>query len=30
MIEAALAGVGVAWVPEAQVADHLRDGRLIH
>ncbi|MCP1444869.1 DNA-binding transcriptional LysR family regulator [Pseudomonas sp. GGS8] len=30
MIEAALAGVGVAWVPETQVADHLRDGRLIH
>lgn len=30
MIEAALAGVGVAWVPEAQVADHLQAGRLIH
>jgi DNA-binding transcriptional LysR family regulator len=30
MTEAALAGIGVAWVPEAQVADHLRDGRLIH
>jgi DNA-binding transcriptional LysR family regulator len=30
MIEAALAGIGVAWVPEAQVADHLQNGRLIH
>lgn len=30
MIEAALAGVGVAWVPEGQVAEHLNAGRLIH
>lgn len=30
MVEAALAGVGVAWVPQDQVADHLREGRLVH
>lgn len=30
MIEAALAGVGVAWVPEAQVVEHLNAGRLLH
>lgn len=29
MVEAALAGVGIAWVPQTVVADHLRDGRLI-
>nr|WP_256345540.1 LysR family transcriptional regulator [Pseudomonas sp. PD9R] len=29
MIDAALAGIGVAWVPIAQIADHLSDGRLI-
>lgn len=29
MIEAALAGIGVAWVPESQVAEHLADGRLV-
>lgn len=30
MIEAALGGVGIAWVPLAQVEDHLKDGRLVH
>ncbi|KND59353.1 Transcriptional regulator, LysR family [Candidatus Burkholderia verschuerenii] len=30
MIEAALAGIGIAWVPEQQVADHLRSGQLVH
>lgn len=29
MAEAALAGIGVAWVPMASVADHLAAGRLI-
>ena len=29
MVEAALAGAGVAWVPVTTVAEHLRDGRLI-
>lgn len=29
MAEAALAGIGVAWVPMALVADHLAAGRLI-
>jgi DNA-binding transcriptional LysR family regulator len=28
MIEAALAGIGIAWVPEEQVAEHLTAGRL--
>ncbi|KDP87353.1 LysR family transcriptional regulator [Cupriavidus sp. SK-3] len=30
MVEAALAGIGIAWVPEDQVAEHLASGRLIH
>jgi DNA-binding transcriptional LysR family regulator len=30
MIEAALAGIGVAWVPVTQVTEHCRAGRLIH
>ncbi|MBN3725415.1 LysR family transcriptional regulator [Burkholderia sp. Ac-20379] len=29
MIEAALAGIGVAWVPESHVIEHLADGRLV-
>lgn len=29
MVEAALAGIGVAWVPEAQVTEHVEAGRLI-
>lgn len=29
MVEAALAGIGVAWVPESLVADHLQAGRLV-
>ena len=30
MVEAALAGIGVAWVPEYLVADHVMAGRLVH
>ncbi|MCF5725621.1 LysR substrate-binding domain-containing protein [Pseudomonas syringae] len=30
MTEAALAGIGIAWLPEHQVEDHLRAGRLVH
>lgn len=30
MIEAALAGVGIAWTPLAQVEEHLKAGRLVH
>lgn len=30
MIEAALGGIGIAWVPEHQVAEHLQAGRLVH
>lgn len=30
MIEAALAGIGIAWVPLGQVAEHLQSGRLVH
>lgn len=30
MVDAALAGIGIAWVPEYQVAEHLASGRLIH
>lgn len=30
MTDAALAGVGVAWVPEYLVAEHVAAGRLIH
>ncbi|GAB7534117.1 LysR family transcriptional regulator [Burkholderia sp. 22PA0106] len=29
MIETALAGIGVAWVPENQVAEYLADGQLV-
>jgi DNA-binding transcriptional LysR family regulator len=30
MVEAALAGIGIAWIPEYQVAEHLASGRLVH
>lgn len=30
MIEAALAGIGIAWVPQDEVAEHLASGRLVH
>ncbi|KPB17157.1 transcript ional regulator [Pseudomonas savastanoi] len=30
MTEAALAGIGIAWLPEHQVEEHLKDGRLVH
>lgn len=30
MVEAALAGIGIAWVPEYHVVDHLAAGRLVH
>lgn len=30
MVEAALAGIGIAWVPEYLVGEHLASGRLIH
>ena len=30
MVEAALAGIGIAWVPEYHVADHLAAGWLVH
>ncbi|WP_455925415.1 LysR substrate-binding domain-containing protein [Pseudomonas putida] len=30
MTEAALAGIGIAWVPEHQVQEHLQDGRLVN
>ena len=30
MVEAALDGIGVAWVPEYLVADHVMAGRLVH
>jgi len=29
-IEAAIAGVGIAWVPEDEVVEHLESGRLRH
>ncbi|WP_322087815.1 LysR family transcriptional regulator [Burkholderia sp. BCC1999] len=29
MIDAALAGIGIAWVTEARVAEHLASGRLV-
>lgn len=29
MVEAALGGIGIAWVPVQLIADHLADGRLI-
>ncbi|EPN44105.1 LysR family transcriptional regulator, partial [Pseudomonas syringae pv. actinidiae ICMP 18807] len=28
--EAALAGIGIAWLPEHQVAEYLQAGRLVH
>ncbi|NAS98030.1 LysR family transcriptional regulator [Pseudomonas syringae pv. actinidifoliorum] len=30
MAEAALAGIGIAWLPEHQVAEYLQAGRLVH
>jgi DNA-binding transcriptional LysR family regulator len=30
MVEAALVGIGIAWVPEHQVAEHIAAGRLVH
>lgn len=30
MVEAALAGIGIAWVPEYHVVEHLASGRLVH
>lgn len=30
MTEAALAGIGIAWLPRQQVEEHLRHGRLVH
>ena len=30
MVESALAGIGIAWVPEYHVVDHLTAGRLVH
>ncbi|MGF6242013.1 MULTISPECIES: LysR family transcriptional regulator [Paraburkholderia] len=30
MIEAALAGIGIAWIPENQVTEELASGRLVH
>lgn len=30
MLEAALAGIGIAWLPEHQVAEHLQTGSLVH
>lgn len=30
MIEAALAGIGIAWVPEDKASEHLLAGRLVH
>lgn len=29
MVEAALAGVAIAWVPQSVVTEHLREGRLV-
>jgi len=29
MVDAALAGIGVAWVPDSVIADHLTAGRLV-
>jgi len=29
MIEAALAGIGIVWVPEHGITDHLASGKLI-
>jgi DNA-binding transcriptional LysR family regulator len=30
MVDAALAGIGIAWVPEYHVMEHIAAGRLIH
>ncbi|MBD8682486.1 LysR family transcriptional regulator [Pseudomonas sp. CFBP 13719] len=30
MTEAALAGIGIAWLPEHQVGEHLQAGSLVH
>ena len=30
MTDAALAGIGIAWLPEHQVEEHLKEGRLVH
>jgi DNA-binding transcriptional LysR family regulator len=30
MVEAALAGMGIAWVPQTHVAEHMAAGRLVH
>lgn len=30
MVDAALAGIGIAWIPSYLVAEHLASGRLIH
>lgn len=30
MVDAALAGIGIAWVPDYLVAEHLASGRLVH
>lgn len=30
MLEAALAGIGIAWAPEYLVAEHIASGKLIH
>jgi DNA-binding transcriptional LysR family regulator len=30
MVDAALAGIGIAWVPDYHVAEHLASGRLVH
>jgi DNA-binding transcriptional LysR family regulator len=30
MVEAALAGIGIAWVPEAHVTEYVAAGRLVH
>jgi hypothetical protein len=29
MVEAALAGIGIAWLPEHAITEHLSEGRLI-
>lgn len=29
MVDAALAGIGIAWVTQSRVAEHLADGRLV-
>jgi len=30
MVEAALGGIGIAWVPEYQASEHIASGKLIH